>query len=137
MTYLLDTNVCIAIINNRPETLRKRLRDALEQDAQIAVSSVVVFELWYGVGKSRHQARNADRLRTFLTGPLEVLGFDEEDGRIAGLQRARLEAGGTPIGPYDLLIAAQAIRHGRTLVTANVNEFAKVRGLVWEDWAGS
>ena len=135
MIYLLDTNACIAIINGRPPLVRERFEAALGLEADMSVSSVVVFELWYGVGKSRHQARNADRLQTFLGAPLEILGFDDEDGRIAGLERARLEAAGTPIGPYDLLIAGQALRHRRTLVTANVGEFSRVRGLAWEDWA--
>lgn len=135
MSYLLDTNACIGIINGRLPLLRDRFRAALGQEAGISVSAIAVFELWYGVGKSQHQARNVDRLRIFLGAPVEILGFDEEDGRIAGLERARLREAGTPIGPYDLLIAAQALRHRRTLVTANVGEFSRVRGLVWEDWA--
>ena len=135
MSYLLDTNACIGIINGRPPLLRDRFRTALSGDATISVSAIVIFELWYGIGKSQHRACNVDRLRTFLGAPMDVLGFDEEDGRIAGLERARLREAGTPIGPYDLLIAAQALRHRRTLVTANVDEFSRVRGLVWEDWA--
>jgi len=73
-------------------------------------------------------------LETFL-GPLQILPFDAEDGRIAGDIRARLEQSGTPIGPYDYLIAAQAVRHKLTLVTANEKEFSRVDGLRWENWA--
>jgi len=74
-------------------------------------------------------------LRVFLSGTIGVVSFDEEDAIHAGDLRAALEAAGTPIGPYDLLIAAQALRIGATLVTANVSEFARVKGLLWQDWA--
>lgn len=135
MAYLLDTNACIALINGAPPSVRARLQQALEEDARIAVPSIVVFELWYGVGKSVRQEANTARLKTFLAGPIELLAFDDEDARIAGMVRAALEAAGTPIGAYDLLIAGQALRHKRTLITANVQEFSRVQGLSWEDWA--
>jgi len=67
----------------------------------------------------------------------DVLPFGEEDALAAGDLRAGLEAAGTPIGPYDLLIAAQALRSGTMLVTANVAEFARVRGLLWQDWTAA
>jgi tRNA(fMet)-specific endonuclease VapC len=73
-------------------------------------------------------------LRVFLSGRIDVARFEEEDAAAAGDLRATLEAAGTPIGPYDLLIAAQALRTGATLVTANVSEFARVVGLAWQDW---
>jgi tRNA(fMet)-specific endonuclease VapC len=136
MSFLLDTNACIALINGAPPAVRTRFQQAAADGEALAVPSVVVFELWYGVGKSARQDANAARLRTFLAGPLELLALDDEDARIAGLLRATLETAGTPIGAYDLLIAAQALRHGMTLVTANVAEFARVAGLAWEDWAG-
>jgi tRNA(fMet)-specific endonuclease VapC len=101
----------------------------------MATSSVAVFELWYGVGKSQQQDANAKRLTTFLSGPIDVLELDDEDARAAGEVRAVLEASGTPIGAYDLLIAGQARRRGATLVTANAAEFSRVSGLRWEDWA--
>ena len=66
-----------------------------------------------------------------------IVPFDDEDAAAAGDLRAALEAAGTPIGPYDLLIAAQALRSGTTLVTANVSEFARVRGLLWQDWTAA
>ena len=101
------------------------------------VSTVVAFELWYGVAKSQHQEVNAERLDTFLAGPIRLMAFEEEDARTAGTIRAELEAAGRPIGAYDLLIAGQAVRHKVTLVTANEKEFARVQGLIWEDWAKS
>ncbi len=98
-------------------------------------SSLVVFELWYGVAKSSRQVSNETRLSAFLSGPIGILDFEEEDAHIAGTIRANLEWAGTPIGAYDLLIAAQGRRHGTTVVTANSSEFGRVRGLVWDDWA--
>ncbi|MGQ0591291.1 MAG: type II toxin-antitoxin system VapC family toxin [Gammaproteobacteria bacterium] len=135
MTYLLDTNAVIALLKNQPSGLRKQLRRAAAKGATIRISSVVLFELWYGVARSERRRENAERLRVFLSGTIGVVSFDEEDAMHAGDLRAALEAAGTPIGPYDLLIAAQALRIGATLVTANVSEFARVSGLVWRDWA--
>lgn len=134
MTYLLDTNACIALINGNPPHVRERFQRTMATCDSIAVSSVVAFELWYGVAKSTRKVVNTQRLEAFFTGPLDILAFDDEDARTAGTIRAALEAGGTPIGAYDLLIAGQALRHGATLVTANVSEFSRVAGLTWEDW---
>lgn len=135
MNYLLDTNACIAIINDRPDSIRLRFLKVLDGGAHIWASSVVAFELWYGVAKSSRSITNAQRLSAFLGGPVGVLSFDEDDARVAGALRATLEGSGRPIAAYDLLIAAQAARRGMTLVTANVSEFRRVKGLVWEDWA--
>ena len=134
MNYFLDTNAVIALLKNRPLGVRSRLRRALSRGAGIAVSSVVLYELWYGVARSERRRENAERLRIFLSGNITIALFDEEDAVAAGDLRATLETAGTPIGPYDLLIAAQALRTGATLVTANVSEFGRVRGLVWQDW---
>jgi tRNA(fMet)-specific endonuclease VapC len=134
MIFLLDTNAVIGILRNRPAAIRNRLRAAVSGAASIAVSTVVLFELHYGVARSSRRQENADRLRTFLSGAIDVMPFEEEDARLAGDLRAGLEAAGTPIGPYDLLIAAQAVRMPATLVTANIREFARVPGLAWEDW---
>ncbi len=135
MTYLLDTNAVIALLKNQPDAVRKQLRRAAAKGGSMRVSSVVLFELWYGVARSERRRENAERLRIFFSGTIGVVAFDEEDAMRAGDLRAALEAAGTPIGPYDLLIAAQALRIGATLVTANVSEFARVSGLVWRDWA--
>jgi tRNA(fMet)-specific endonuclease VapC len=134
VSYLLDTNAVIALLKNQPATFRKRLRRAVSKDAAIAISSIVLFELWYGVARSNRRRENTERLRVFLSGGIDVAPFTQEDAATAGDLRAALEAAGTPIGPYDLLIAAQALRTGTTLVTANVSEFARVPRLLWQDW---
>jgi tRNA(fMet)-specific endonuclease VapC len=135
--YLLDTNACIALINSHPEAVRSRLQKAMNSEALVFVSSVAVYELWYGVSKSSRQDFNRKRLETFLTGPLTVLPIDDEDARAAGMIRAALEIAGKPIDAYDTLMAGQAIRHQLTLVTTNVAEFSRVKGLAWENWASS
>ncbi len=135
MSFLLDTNACIAVINGKPEAVRSRLQKALGDGSRIWVSSVAAFELWYGAGKSSRPEVNARRLAAFFAGPITVLPFDDEDARAAGTLRAQLEAVGRPIGAYDLLIAGQALRRNLTLVTANVSEFRRVEGLVWQNWA--
>ena len=134
MSYFLDTNTVIALLKNQPP-VRSRLRRVASRGAVVAVSSIVLYELWYGVARSERRRENAERLRVFLSGNIDVRPFDEEDAAIAGDLRGALATAGTPIGPHDLLIAAQALRSGATLVTANVSEFARVRGLVWQDWS--
>jgi tRNA(fMet)-specific endonuclease VapC len=133
--YLLDTNACIALINEEPPAVRGRMQKATAAGGRALVSSIAVFELWYGVGKSTKQEFNRKRLETFLAGPVLVLPFEDADARVAGSVRAALESRGKPIGAYDLLMAAQALRHQLTLVTANVSEFSRVKGLAWQDWA--
>ncbi|OLE96523.1 MAG: VapC toxin family PIN domain ribonuclease [Cyanobacteria bacterium 13_1_20CM_4_61_6] len=135
MNYLLDTNACIALINGKPIAVRHRFQRAIAAGEQVNVSTIAVFELWYGVEKSEQQEANTDRLQVFLAGPITLMVFEEEDANSAGTIRAALEKVGRPIGAYDLLIAAQAVRHKITLVTANSKEFSRVKGLVWEDWA--
>ncbi|MFZ0803401.1 MAG: type II toxin-antitoxin system VapC family toxin [Terriglobales bacterium] len=132
--YLLDTNACIAVVNGKPQPVRIKLQEKFDDEARVFVSSVVAFELWYGVAKSARPAANAQLLTTFLAGPIGLLAFDDEDAKIAGGVRASLETMGRPIGAYDLLIAGQALRHKLTLVTANSREFGRVKGLKWEDW---
>ena len=134
MSYLLDTNAVIALLKDEPAIFRKRLRRAISKGAAIAVSSVALYELWYGVARSARRQENAERLRIFLSGGIAVSAFGEDDAMTAGELRATLEVAGTPIGPYDLLIAAQAVRGGATLVTANVAEFARVPSLQGQDW---
>lgn len=135
--YLLDTNVCIALINGRPPRMRERLAGALAEGAPVAVPAVAAFELWFGVAKSEPRRRRANRVRVeaFLAGPVEVIPFAEEDAPVTGRIREVLRAAGTPIGPYDLLIAGQAVSRGLTVVTANGREFGRVAGLSWVNWA--
>jgi tRNA(fMet)-specific endonuclease VapC len=137
VNYLLDTNAVIALLKNDPRAVRDRLRRVVSESASIVVSSIVLYELWYGVARSTRRHENAERLRVFLSGNIDSVSFQEADAAIAGDLRAVLEAAGTPIGPYDLLIAAQALRNRAILVTANVAEFARVRGLVWQDWTAT
>jgi len=134
VNYLLDTNVCIALINGRPAAARVRFEKAVDAGAQVLVPTVAAFELWYGVAKSGRPEANARALQTFFAGQVRLLAFEEEDARRAGEVRAALEISGKPIGAYDLLIAGQAMRHKLTLVTANAREFGRVKGLLWEDW---
>jgi len=106
----------------------------LSQGSEVYISSIVVFELWYGVSKSQRREMNAHLLIGFLSGPVQRLAFDDEDARFAGELRAGLETDGRPIGDYDLLIAGQALRHKMIVVTANAREFGRIKTLLWEDW---
>jgi tRNA(fMet)-specific endonuclease VapC len=101
---------------------------------EIGFSAVAVFELRYGHARSDRLALSDRLLAEFLAPGIVILPFDAEDAAHAGDIRAHLESMGTPIGPYDCLIAAQARRRGATLVTANGREFARVPGLVVMDW---
>lgn len=134
MNYLLDTNAVVALLRNKPTRVRERYREAQASGDYLAVPSVVLFELWYGVEKSSQVRENTERLRIFLSGDLDLLDFDDEDAQVAGRVRAGLERNGNPIGAYDLLIAGQALRRGLTVVTANTSEFSRVPGLDWVDW---
>lgn len=134
MNYLLDTSTIVSIIRNKPPAVRDQLRKAIEAGDRISVSSVAIFELWYGVARSKHQRDNSERVRLFLAGDIDIEPFTEEDAEIAGVVRAQLNAAGTPIGPYDVLLAAQALRLGATIVTGNVGEFSRVGNLQWTDW---
>ena len=125
----------VALLRNKPAIVRERLRGAVSDGGLIIISSIVLFELWYGVACSERRQENTERLRVFLSGINSVQPFEEGDASIAGELRAALEKSGTSIGPYDLLIAAQCVRAGAKLVTANVGEFARVNGLLWEDWS--
>lgn len=134
-TYLLDTNVCIALINRSSAAARQKFERVQRRGDAMLFSSVVAFELWYGVEKSQKKEHNARRVQTFSAGPLEWTEFDEDDAREAGVIRAALEAAGTPIGAYDVLLAGQARRRSAVLVTSNTDEFARVTGLRLEDWS--
>ena len=134
MNYLLDTNAVVALLRNKPVRVRERFRQAETAGDYLALSSVVLFELWYGVAKSSQVPENTERLKILLSGDLDLLDFDDEDARTTGQIRAALERAGTPIDACDLLIAGQALRRGLTVVTANTGEFGRVAGLSWQDW---
>jgi tRNA(fMet)-specific endonuclease VapC len=135
--YTLDTNACIALINGSSVPVRRRFKEALSAGSVVCVSTVAIYELWYGVAKSARRDYNTERVQAFLAGPIQILAFDEADARAAGEVRALLEQERRPIGAYDSLLAGQAARRGITLVTANVSEFERVDGLMWEDWSTS
>ena len=134
MNYLLDTNACIALINGKPPLVRAKFQKAADAGAQVFVSSIALFELWYGVAKSSRREFNKKRLETFLAGPIHPLPFEDVDAELTGAVRADLESVGKPIGAYDLLVAGQAMRNKLTLITANVSEFARIKALAWADW---
>jgi tRNA(fMet)-specific endonuclease VapC len=134
VSYLFDTNVCIAPINGTSPRIRQRYIQATVRQVLPQVSSIVVHELWYGVAKSGRVTQNANRLTAFLNNAVAVLDYTEQDAQAAGEIRAELESKGQRIGEYDTLIAGQAFSKNLILVTANMREFGRVKGLVVEDW---
>jgi tRNA(fMet)-specific endonuclease VapC len=135
VSYLLGTNVCIALINGKPEAVRIRFEAEVQAGESMRVSAVSVFELLYGAAKSAQMQANRACISKFLAGPIEVASFDEADARLAGQLRADLEKRGRPIGAYDLLVAGQALRNNLVLVTANVCEFGHITDLKWQNWS--
>ena len=130
----LDTNAVIAAMKGGATPLAVRYDRELPSGV-LAVPSIVLFELRFGIAKSARARENGARLDLFLRSPITILDFDAGDAAEAGAIRAALERAGAPIGPYDTLIAAQARRRGAVLVTANTREFARVLGLRLEDWS--
>ena len=131
MTYLLDTNICIYAINNRYPKLKQKLLTVLPDD--IAVSSITVGELEYGAAKSKWGDRTRQTMYAFLSN-YTILPFDNADAICFGNLRASLASAGTPIGAYDVMIAAQGLAKDLTVVTHNTGEFSRVPGLNLEDW---
>ncbi|GGJ00712.1 ribonuclease VapC [Alicyclobacillus cellulosilyticus] len=132
MRYMLDTNICIYLIKQKSDTLLQKLRTF--RLGEIGVSVVTVAELQYGVAKSLHRERNLAALQAFLL-PFEVVDFNMDAAMIYGQIRADLEKEGHPIGPLDTLIAAHALSLDVPVVTNNVREFQRVKGLRVEDWS--
>jgi tRNA(fMet)-specific endonuclease VapC len=129
MPYLLDTNVVIAILEDTSApTARRAKRERIED---LGISAIVANELFYGAFSSRRRADNLNRLDELR---FPIIDFDRDDARQAGIIRAELAARGTPIGPYDVLIAGQAVARDLILVTHNTREFSRVPGLQIEDW---
>lgn len=131
MPWLVDTNAIIALVTGRSEPLRRRVEAA--EPGTLTTSAIVAHELYFGAYRSQKIEFNLETLR-LLFADLVVLDLDREDARTAGEIRAVLARQGTPIGPYDVLIAGQAKARGLTLVTNNVPEFRRVPGLEVEDW---
>jgi len=130
---LLDTNIAIALSKDQPPSLRLRLERARASREELVLSSVVAFELWAGAFRSQRRQENSARVEALLCA-FAILPFDAEDAITAAEIRSHLAASGKPIGPYDLLIAAQALRRDALLITANTAEFARVPHLRCEDW---
>ncbi len=131
MRYMLDTNVCIYIIRQKPPQIRHKFESHPITD--FALSSITLAELQYGVAKSSDKVKNQQALDLFIT-PFTLLDFDYAATLAYGNLRAALETGGSPIGAMDLLIAAHALSRNLTLVTHNVREFGRVAGLGVETW---
>jgi tRNA(fMet)-specific endonuclease VapC len=130
----LDTNVVIAYLKGTSASLVERFQRGVGR-GDFVLPVVTLFELRYGIAKSARRQENWNRLAVFLQLPIAVLTFEPADAEEAGEIRAELEHVGKPIGPYDVLIAAQARRRNALLVTANTSEFSRVPGLRAEDWA--
>jgi tRNA(fMet)-specific endonuclease VapC len=128
--YLLDANAAIALLKGHVGFIAHLKQ---HKPSDVAVPAIVAHELFYGVYRSRRVVENLARVDALQ---FETLDFDREDARQAGQIRAALNAAGIPIGPYDVLIAGQALARDLTLVTHNLREFKRVAGLKVEDWEG-
>jgi tRNA(fMet)-specific endonuclease VapC len=129
MRYLLDTNAAIALLRDGDSKPARRIRR--EEPRDVAISAIVTHELFYGAFKSRRVTQNVAAVDALQ---FEVIEFDKEDARQAGEIRASLAARGSAIGPFDVLIAGQALARNLILVTHNTGEFSRVPGLEIEDW---
>jgi len=129
--YLLDTNTCIFIKNRKPPHVLEKLRSVIEQTVHL--SSITVAELQFGVYNSQNIEKNRIALMEFLA-PFEIIDFDDRDAEYFGMIRSHLKKEGKLIGPYDMLIAAQAVARDLILVTNNTNEFERIKVLKLEDW---
>ena len=130
MTHLLDTDTCIGVLRQRPGMV-ERLRQVAPTDC--AVSMVTVYELYCGLARALDPAQERQKVERFISAVIE-LPLDRAGAETAARIRSELERQGKPIGPYDLLIAGQAVADGLTLVTNNVREFQRVSGLKLESW---
>lgn len=132
LKYLLDTNIAIYVIKNRPQVARERFT---RHQGQIAISTITLMELVYGAEKSSQPERNLRDIEG-LAARLTVLPYDEAAATHTGQIRAELARSGTPIGPYDQMIAGHARARGLIVVTHNGREFERVPGLRVENWIG-
>ncbi|MCC5638889.1 type II toxin-antitoxin system VapC family toxin [Nostoc sp. CHAB 5844] len=132
MRYLLDTNICIYLIKQKPQKVLDKFQTL--SISNVGISSITVAELEYGVVKSQQQEKNRTALLQFLLS-LEIIDFNQASGTIYGSIRSNLESRGIIIGAMDMLIAAHALSLGVTLVTNNVREFSRIPALLLENWA--
>lgn len=133
LKYMLDTNICIFTVKNRPAHMREVFN---RHHGQMCISAVSLMELIYGAEKSASSERNLAVVEGFAA-RLDVLPYDEIAASHTGQLRAELAMSGTPIGPYDQMIAGHARSRGLIIVTNNRREFDRVPGLRVEDWATS
>lgn len=131
MKYLLDTNICIGIINGKELELREKIKSSNKGD--VVICSVVKAELFYGVKKSQHRAKNEHRLEIFFS-QIHSLLFDDDSADQYGSLRVMLEQAGISVGANDLMIAAIAQQHRLTVVTRNEREFGMIPTLKTEIW---
>jgi len=129
--YLIDTNICIYIMNEYPPEVIQKFREI--GVGNICISSITVSELQYGVHKSKQIKKNRKRLDEFLS-PFEIISYDESASKHYGQIRSYLEKQGNLIGPLDMLIAAHALSENLTLITNNEKEFKRVKSLKVENW---
>jgi tRNA(fMet)-specific endonuclease VapC len=134
VTYLLDTNTCIYIINRKPLSTVNRIRS--KHPDEVSISTITIAELEYGVHRSKHADQNRIALLEFLV-PFTIVDFDQSAAAVYGSVRASLERKGIPIGPMDLLLAAQALSQNLIIVTNNERELRRVAGLQIENWVGA
>ncbi len=131
MMFLIDTNICIYIMNDHPPEVIQKFRKI--GVGNISISSITVSELQYGACKSKQIKKNIKRLDEFLS-PFEILAYDENASNYYGKIRSQLEKQGNIIGPLDMLIAAHALSENLTLITNNEKEFKRVKSLKVENW---
>lgn len=131
--FCLDTNSVIAAITKRSPTVDRRLQAEFQRGTRVIVPAIVLFELRFGIASSVRRTANERMLDVFLSAPVESPAFDAADASEAADVRLFLRR--KPIGPYDVMIAAQARRRGAALVTANLREFRRVPGLLVQDWS--
>ena len=131
MKYLIDTNICIYIMNQRPVRVINKFKQF--EPGVIGLSTITVSELQYGVAKSKQRERNQQRLVEFLV-PFEIIAYDEIAAGVYGEIRYQLEKLGQPVGPLDTLIAAHALSRNLILVTNNETEFERINNLKVENW---
>jgi len=131
--YLLDTNICIYLIKKHPPEVLARFQQI--QLKQLHIPTITLFELYYGIEKNNSQQRNLAALENFIA-PLTVVDFTLDAAKKAAKIRNNLQKLGTPIGAYDIQIAAIALSLNMTLLTNNTREFERVKGLKLENWVG-
>ena len=131
MKYLIDTNICIYIMNNHPPEMFEKFKHV--GVGEVGISSISISELYYGAFKGTKIKQNIQRLEEFLF-PFEVLKYDENASREYGRIRSLLEKKGQVIGPLDMLIAAHAMSNKLIVITNNIKEFERINSLRVENW---